>query len=723
MKLVIVESPAKAKTITKYLGNEYEVAASYGHVRDLPVKGGGLAIDIKKGFVPKYVIPEDKEKRVAELKKLVKKAECTYLAMDPDREGEAIAWHLAEIFEMPDEERRRVSFNEITRSGVQMGMESLRGLDMDLVNAQQGRRLLDRIVGYKLSPFVASKIRRGLSAGRVQSVAVRMIVDREEEIRAFIPQEYWSLDAKLISAGKRMFTAAFVGDETGKVKLTSKEQTDSYLARLEGADYLVRSVKKGTRKKQPAPPFITSTLQQDASAKLGFQSQRTMRIAQELYEGIDLAGLGSTGLITYMRTDSLRISAEAIDASASFIRDTYGEKYLPSKPRVFKTRKGAQDGHEAIRPSNPARTPESIKKSLTPDQLKLYTLIWRRFMASQMAECLQNTVRAEIAATQGEIKDKYVLFNASGYEIKFDGFTCLYGLPENSEESGKMLPPLSGGEIVKCKELLPAQHFTEPPARYTEASLIKALEENGIGRPSTYATVMGTIQKRGYVVRQSKALHPTEAGEVSTRLLKERFPNIVDLKFTAGMESNLDEIALGHETYPAMLEGFYDNFMATLTKAKDEMKDVKILLEEDKTDIPCEKCGRLLIRKHGRFGPFLSCSAYPECDFAKPIKPPRVETGIDCPKCGGMILQRTSKRGKEFFGCENWKPKNEGCNFATWNEPLGKERCPKCGKALFFQNKGAMAKCLADDCGFEEERPELKKTSAKNGYSKKKKAG
>ncbi|MDR3345530.1 MAG: type I DNA topoisomerase [Oscillospiraceae bacterium] len=714
MKLVIVESPAKAKTIQKYLGAEFEVAASYGHVRDLPAKGGGLAIDVKKGFVPKYVIPDDKEKRVAELQKLVKKAERVYLATDPDREGEAIAWHLAQIFGLPEDGEQRVTFNEITKSGVQAGMQSLRSLDMDLVNAQQGRRLLDRIVGYKLSPFVASKIRRGLSAGRVQSVAVRMIVDREEQIRAFIPQEYWSLDAKLINSGKKIFTAAFAGDETGKVKLISKDQTDGYLARLNDASYTVRSVKKGTRKKSPAPPFTTSTLQQDASAKLGFQSQRTMRIAQELYEGVNVHGQGSMGLITYMRTDSLRISQEALDAAAQFISGEYGAKYLPAKPRVFRSRANAQDGHEAIRPSDPARSPDSVKGSLSPDQLKLYTLIWKRFIASQMAECLQDTIKAEIisANTADSQAGRYVLFSASGYAVKFDGFTKLYALPEGSDEGGKMLPPLSEGESVKCKELLPAQHFTEPPARYTEATLIKALEENGIGRPSTYATVMSTIQKRGYVTRQSKALSPTEAGEVSTRLLKERFPKIVDTKFTAGMETRLDGIALGKETYPEMLRSFYGGFMDTLAKAKEDMKDVKITLEEDKTDIPCELCGRLMIVKHGRFGPFLSCSGYPECTNAKPIKPPTVDTGALCPKCGGKVLQKTSKKGRIFFGCENWAWGGTGCDFVTWNEPLAGEKCPKCGKALFFQKKGALAVCLAEGCGFEEERPELKKQAA-----------
>ncbi|MDR1410232.1 MAG: type I DNA topoisomerase [Oscillospiraceae bacterium] len=710
MKLVIVESPAKAKTIQKYLGAEFEVAASYGHVRDLPVKGDGLAIDVKKGFMPKYVIPEEKEKRVAELKKLVKKAEKIYLATDPDREGEAIAWHLTQIFGLPEDAEQRVTFNEITKSGVNAGMGEPRALDMDLVNAQQGRRLLDRIVGYKLSPFVASKIRRGLSAGRVQSVAVRMIVDREEQIRAFIPQEYWSLDAKLTGASQKVFTAAFAGDETGKVKLTSKEQTDDYLARLTDAEYAVRSVKKGTRKRSPAPPFTTSTLQQEASAKLGFQSQRTMRVAQELYEGVTLYGQGSTGLITYMRTDSLRISQEALDAASGFIKGEYGAKYLPSKTRVFKSRANAQDGHEAIRPTDPTRTPDSVKGSLSLDQLKLYTLIWKRFLASQMAECLQDTIKAEITAANAADKSagKYVLFNASGYAVKFDGFTCLYALPEGDGEGGKMLPPLREGENVKCKELLPAQHFTEPPARYTEATLIKALEENGIGRPSTYATIMSTIQKRGYVIRQSKALSPTEAGEVSTRLLKDRFPNIVDTKFTAGMENELDNIAFGKESYPNMLQGFYGGFMDTLAKAKDEMKDVKILLEEDKTDQICELCGKPMIIKHGRFGRFLSCSAYPECSNAKPIKPPRVETGTPCPKCGGMVLQRTSKKGRVFFGCENWKPRNEGCGFVTWNEPLAGEKCPKCGKALFFQKKGALALCLGADCGFQEERPELK---------------
>ncbi|MDR0883116.1 MAG: type I DNA topoisomerase [Oscillospiraceae bacterium] len=707
MKLVIVESPAKAKTIQKYLGNEFEVAASYGHVRDLPAKR--LSIDVKHGFVPTYVVPEDKEKRVAELEKLVKKADAVYLATDPDREGEAIAWHLAQLFALPENQPTRITFNEITRSGVQAGMADPRSLDLALINAQQGRRLLDRIVGYKLSPFVASKIRRGLSAGRVQSVAVRMIVDREEQIRAFVPQEYWSLDAKLISPSKKIFTAGFVGDETGKVKLVSNEQTSEYLSRLQDALYTIRSVKKGTRKKSPTPPFTTSTLQQEASAKLGFQSQRTMRIAQELYEGVTLSDGGSTGLITYMRTDSLRISQEALDAARAFIAESYGAKYLPKAPRVFKSRANAQDGHEAIRPTDPARLPERIKNSLSSDQLKLYTLIWKRFLASQMAECLQDTIKAEIVAQQAGDSEHFVLFGASGYAVKFDGFTRLYALPQGEEENAKMLPPLAVGDSVKCKELLPAQHFTEPPARYTEATLIKALEENGIGRPSTYAAVMSTIQKRGYVLRQNKALSPTEAGEVSTKLLKDTFPKIVDTKFTAGMETELDEIAEGKRTYPDMLEGFYKPFMETLATAKERMKGQKILLEEDKTDEICELCGKPMIIKYGRFGKFLSCSAYPECSNAKPIRPPRVETGAPCPKCGAMVLQKTSKKGRVFFGCERWARDGSGCDFVTWAEPIAGETCPKCASALFYQKKGSLAVCLKEDCGFTQERPDLKK--------------
>ncbi|MBR2893916.1 MAG: type I DNA topoisomerase, partial [Clostridia bacterium] len=563
--------------------------------------------------------------------------------------------------------------------------------DIDLVNAQQARRILDRLVGYKLSPFVSQKIRRGLSAGRVQSVAVRMIVDRENEIRAFNPEEYWSLEAKFALSDRKVFTAEFYGDETGKVELKTEEQTDGYIKRLEGASYSISSLKNGTRKKNPAPPFITSTLQQDAARKLGMRPERTMKVAQELYEGITIPGYGSIGLITYMRTDSLRISEEARAAGNDFIRANYGEKYLPEKPRYYKSRSNAQDGHEAIRPSVPSITPESIKPSLTAEQYKLYSLIWKRFLASLMASCVQNTTKLEIKsqnANEGE--DKFCLFTASGYSVKFDGFTVLYDLGDSDEKS-KLPDSLTKDSKLKHKDLIKNQHFTQPPARYTEESLIKTLEENGVGRPSTYATIVSTIVKREYVERKSKQLHPTELGEAIVNLLKDKFKNIVNVKFTAQMESDLDSVGEGQQDYIKMLHTFYDDFEENLKKVKAEMDGVKIQLKEDITDIPCEKCGRMMVVKVGRFGKFLACPGYPECKTTKPFVQ---ETDASCPVCGGKVISKKSKRGYTFFGCDNWPE----CNFMTWDKPTN-EKCPKCGKSL-FKGKGSVLSCLDESCGY-----------------------
>ncbi|MCQ2471202.1 MAG: type I DNA topoisomerase [Clostridia bacterium] len=701
-KLIIVESPTKVKTIKKYLGKDYDVTASMGHVRDLPA--ARLSVDIKHDFAPKYAVIKGKEKLVKELKEKVENSDEVYLATDPDREGEAISWHLATLLELDTEKQNRITFHEITKSGIEAGMKAPRSLDMDLVNAQQARRILDRLVGYKLSPFISQKIRRGLSAGRVQSVAVRLIVDRENEIRAFVPEEYWTLDAKFNAPCRKLFSASFTGDETGKVKITNKEQADSYIKRLDGAKYTVTSLKKGTRKKNPAPPFITSTLQQEASRKLGFQSQRTMRTAQELYEGVDIEGIGTTGLITYMRTDSLRISEEARAAANEYIKSAYGEKYLPEKPRYFKSRSNAQDGHEAIRPAVPSLTPERVKSSLSSDQYKLYSLIWKRFIASLMASCVQNTVKAEITgATEEDMANgKFCLFSAAGYSIKFDGFTALYeeSSDDEDEEGGKKLPELNKGDNLKLKELNGNQHFTQPPARYTEASLIKAMEENGIGRPSTYATIITTITKRDYVKRQAKLLVPTELGEATTGLLKERFPKIVNAKFTAQMETQLDDVGEGNADYVQMLHGFYDEFDKTLQKAKEDMKDVKIQLEEDVTDIPCEKCGRLMIIKTGRFGRFLACPGYPDCKNAKPLV---TKTNAKCPKCGASVIEKKSKKGHTFFGCESWPD----CDFMTWDKPTN-ETCPQCGKSL-FKRKGGILACLNEDCKFEKKAERKKK--------------
>lgn len=632
--LVIVESPAKAKTIKKYLGGNYEVIASMGHVRDLPK--ARLSVDIKKKFAPKYEIIKGKEKLVEELKELAEKSDKIYLATDPDREGEAISWHLAYILGLPLDDNNRVEFNEITKNGVTNGMAHPRSINIDLVNAQQARRILDRLVGYKLSPFISQKIRRGLSAGRVQSVAVRIIVDREEEIRKFKPEEYWTIDAKFIPKGSRKsFSASLYSDANGKIKIENQEQAEKIEQDLADAEYMITKVKHGTRRKTPAPPFITSTLQQEASRKLGFQSRRTMKVAQELYEGVDIEGMGATGLITYMRTDSLRISDVAKEEAAQYILNRFGEKFLPVKPRVFKTKSNAQDGHEAIRPSMPSLSPEDVKASLTSDQFKLYNLIWNRFMASQMSDCIQKTTQAEISA-------KEYIFKASGYYVDFEGFTTLYvESKDTEEEKSTQLPPLEKDMPVKCKELKKNQHFTQPPARYTEASLIKALEEYGIGRPSTYAATITTITSREYVKREAKTLYPTELGEVMTNLLKERFPKIVNYKFTAQMEEKLDEVEHGQEEWVELLDEFYSDFDKTLKKAKEEMEGVKLQLKEDQTDIICDKCGRQMVVKVGRYGKFIACPGYPECkNVLKFVE----KTGVKCPKCNGDVIVKHTKK-------------------------------------------------------------------------------
>lgn len=687
--LVIVESPAKAKTIKKYLGGNYEVIASMGHVRDLPKTR--LSVDIKKKFAPKYEIIKGKEKLVEELKELAEKSDKIYLATDPDREGEAISWHLAYILGLPLDDNNRVEFNEITKNGVTNGMANPRSINIDLVNAQQARRILDRLVGYKLSPFISQKIRRGLSAGRVQSVAVRIIVDREEEIRKFKPEEYWTIDAKFIPKGSRKsFSASLYSDANGKIKIENQEQAEKIEEDLADAEYMITKVKHGTRRKTPAPPFITSTLQQEASRKLGFQSRRTMKVAQELYEGVDIEGMGATGLITYMRTDSLRISDVAKEEAAQYILNRFGEKFLPAKPRVFKTKSNAQDGHEAIRPSMPSLSPEDVKASLTSDQFKLYNLIWNRFMASQMSDCIQKTTQAEISA-------KEYIFKASGYYVDFEGFTTLYvESKDTEEEKSTQLPPLEKDMPVKCKELKKNQHFTQPPARYTEASLIKALEEYGIGRPSTYAATITTITSREYVKREAKTLYPTELGEVMTNLLKERFPKIVNYKFTAQMEEKLDEVEHGQEEWVELLDEFYSDFDKTLKKAKEEMEGVKLQLKEDQTDIICDKCGRQMVVKVGRYGKFIACPGYPECkNVLKFVE----KTGVKCPKCNGDVIVKHTKKKRVFYGCSNYPE----CDFVSWNEPVN-ERCPQCG-GILFKKKGKKPKlyCATEGCGFEKE--------------------
>ncbi|MBQ6067483.1 MAG: type I DNA topoisomerase [Clostridia bacterium] len=698
-KLVIVESPAKAKTIKKYLGSGYEVKASMGHIRDL--YANKLSVDVKKDFEPNYTVIKGKEKLLKELTDAAAESDEVILATDPDREGEAISWHLATLLNLDLSKKNRVKFNEINKRSVEAGIAHPEKIDLDLVNAQQARRILDRLVGYRLSPFISQKIHRGLSAGRVQSVALRFIVDREEEINRFVPEEYWTIDAMLTDPpSKKPFRASFAGDENGKVALACKEDAEKVLARLEGAEYTVASVKKGVRKKQPSPPFITTTLQQEASRKLGFTAKRTMKVAQELYEGVDVEGIGSVGLITYMRTDSLRISEESRAEGNKFIASHYGDKYLPDKPRYYKTREGAQDGHEAIRPSIVSLTPEEARSSLTAEQYKLYSLIWRRFIASLMANCVQNTVKTEIRAAQAG-KDGYCLFTVSGYSTKFDGYSVLYDNNADDDEGESVLPDFTEGKTLKLKELKDEQHYTQPPMRYTEASLIKTLEETGVGRPSTYATILSKILDRDYVIRESKkTLKPTELGVAITELLKEKFPKIVNTKFTAGMEADLDKIEAGGYDYIKMLHEFDDEFEETLAKAKSSMEGQKIALEEDKTDVPCDKCGAMMVVKVGRYGKFLACPNYPECQFTKPFV---VETEGFCPDCGGKVISKKSKRGYTFYGCANYPE----CKFMTWDTPT-KQVCPQCGKTL-FKARGGVLKCLDANCGYE-------------GKSKKKKA-
>ncbi|MBQ2755196.1 MAG: type I DNA topoisomerase [Oscillospiraceae bacterium] len=685
-KLVIVESPAKAKTIKKYLGEGYDVVASMGHIIDLPKSK--LGVDVDNDFAPDYVTIEGKDELVKNLKKQAKKSDGIFLATDPDREGEAISWHLAKVFGMKLSEKNRVTFNEITKSGVKHGMDNPRQIDVALVDAQQTRRILDRIVGYKLSPFLWKKVRRGLSAGRVQSVAVRLISDREDEIKVFVPVEYWSIDAKLLApTDRREFTAKFYGKDGKQLEMHTKEDADAILKELEGAEYEVVGVKKGLRKKAPAPPFITSTLQQEASRKLGFQARRTMKAAQELYEGIDVEGQGAVGLITYMRTDSLRISDEAALAAENYIDEIYGKAYRTPKRRVFKSKSGAQDAHEAIRPTMPEMTPASLKKSLSSDQYKLYKLIWERFIASQMANAQLETVSVEIIANGYS-------FKASGYSVKFDGYTVLYEEgKDDEEENSTRLPELEQGDMLKLLSIDGGQHFTQPPARFTEASLIKTLEENGIGRPSTYAPIISTILSRGYVEREGKSLKPTILGTVTTQLMCERFPNIVDVEFTANMEKTLDDVAEGSSNWVGTLKDFYGPFMSTLEKAEEEMKGVRIKIPDEETDEICQVCGKKMVIKSGRFGKFLACSGFPECTYTQKIKK---ETAGNCPICGAKMMSMKSKNGKEFYGCSRYPE----CEFMSWDVPLAEE-CPDCGATLFRKKgRGGKTYCAKEGCGY-----------------------
>ncbi len=686
-KLVIVESPAKAKTISKYLGRGYKVTASMGHVRDLPASQ--LGIDVDNGFAPKYITIKGKQKLVKELKAEAKKCDGVLLATDPDREGEAISWHLANILGLDPAAPNRVTFDEITKKGVKEGMAHPRAINIDLFNAQQARRELDRLVGYKLSPFLWRKVRRGLSAGRVQSVAVRLIRDRELEIENFKPDEYWNIDAALYpqSNSKNGFTARLAATADGKkLTVTNKEQADTIVAALNGKSYTISKLEKGKRRRQPAPPFITSTLQQDASRAFGFSATRTMRAAQTLYEGMDIAGHGTVGLITYMRTDSLRIAAEASAAAKQFIAGRWGDNYVCNTQRKWKSRSAtaAQDAHEAIRPSMPELTPDEVEQSISGDTAKLYRLIWSRFMASQMADCIQDTVSVSITAGD-------YLFRASGFRVSFDGFTALY--EESTDDKQKKetaLPPLEEGQTLKLRSLTADQKFTQPPPLYTEATLIHALEENGIGRPSTYAPIITTIVDRGYVEKDQKKLKTTPLGQAVNTVMMEQFPNIVDVKFSADMEKKLDIIEGGKADWVQTIDDFYKGFAKSLEDAEKNMEGKRVKVEDIPTDEICEKCGRPMVIKSGRYGKFVACSGFPECRNAHPLVK---DTGGICPECGGHMLVRKSAKGRIYYGCSNY-PK---CNFMTWDEPVP-EKCPQCGQTL-FKKKGQLY-CAKEGCGF-----------------------
>lgn len=685
-KLVIVESPAKAKTIGKYLGRGYKVTASMGHVRDLPAST--LGIDVENGYTPKYITIKGKQKLVKELKAEAKKCDGVLLATDPDREGEAISWHLANILGLDPSAPNRVTFDEITKKGVKEGMAHPRAINIDLFNAQQARRELDRLVGYKLSPFLWKKVRRGLSAGRVQSVAVRLIRDRELEIENFKPDEYWNIDALLNPQGEKgEFTARLAATADGKkLTVTNKQQADGILAALDGRDYTITKIEKGKRRRQPSPPFITSTLQQDASRAFGFSATRTMRAAQTLYEGVDIAGHGTVGLITYMRTDSLRIAAEAQAAAKTFIAERWGDNYVCKTARKWKSRSAtaAQDAHEAIRPSMPELTPDEVEQSISGDTAKLYRLIWSRFMASQMADCIQDTVSASITAGD-------YLFRASGFRVSFDGFTALY--EESTDDAKKKetaLPPLGEGQTLKLKKLTADQKFTQPPPLYTEATLIHALEENGIGRPSTYAPIITTIVDRGYVEKDQKKLKTTPLGQAVNTVMMEQFPDIVNVKFSADMEKKLDVVEAGQADWVKTIDDFYQGFEKSLEQAEKNMEGKRIKVEDIPTDEICEKCGRPMVIKSGRYGKFVACSGFPECRNAHPLVK---DTGGLCPLDGGHMLVRKSAKGRVYYGCSNY-PK---CNYMTWDEPVP-EKCPQCGSTL-FKKKGQLY-CAKEGCGF-----------------------
>ncbi|MFS0839368.1 type I DNA topoisomerase [Paenibacillus sp. 1P03SA] len=685
--LVIVESPAKAKTIGKYLGSKYIVKASMGHIRDLPKSQ--IGVEVERDFEPKYITIRGKGSVLKELKDASKKVKKVYLAADPDREGEAIAWHLAHYLELNDTDNCRVVFNEITKQAVKDAFKTPRPINIDLVNAQQARRILDRLVGYKISPLLWKKVKKGLSAGRVQSVAVKLIMDRENEIKAFVPEEYWTITA-LLEAGKAHFEAKFYGMDGAKKELGSEEEVQAVLKAIEGAPFIVKEVKEKERLRNPSPPFITSSLQQEAARKLNFRAAKTMSVAQQLYEGIDLGKEGTVGLITYMRTDSTRISPVAQEEAKEYILGKYGESFYPETPRVY-TKKGSntQDAHEGIRPSSVTRDPDSVKEFLSRDQFRLYKLVWERFVASQMSSAVLDTMTIDLNVGN-------TVFRAVGSKLKFPGFMKVYveGNDDGTTEEDKLLPPLKTGDQVASNEIQPKQHFTQPPPRYTEARLVRALEELGIGRPSTYAPTLETIQKRGYVAIEEKKFVPTELGELVIQLMSEFFPEILDVEFTAQMEEELDHVGEGKENWVKVLDEFYTSFEKRLEFAEEEMKEIEI--QDEVSDEICEKCGKHLVYKMGRFGKFLACSGFPDCRNTKPIVK---DIGVTCPKCKeGKIVERRSKKGRIFYGCDHYPE----CDFVSWDKPVA-QPCPSCGSMMIEKRTKTSVNHQCVECGFKEE--------------------
>lgn len=679
--LVIVESPAKAKTIGKYLGKNYTVEASMGHVRDLPKSK--LGVDIEDNFNPKYITIRGKGELLDKLRKAAKKADKIYLATDPDREGEAISWHLANILKISEDATCRIVFNEITKSAVKASIKAARKIDLDLVDAQQARRILDRLVGYEISPILWKNVKWGLSAGRVQSAALKLICDKEEEVKAFVPKEYWTVDCKL-KKEKKKFDVKLTTYKGKKIDITSKEEADEIISKLEKNEFKVTKVKKGEKTRNPLAPFTTSTLQQDASKKLNFMTKRTMSIAQALYEGVEIKGHGTVGLITYMRTDSMRISDEAQGKALEIISEMYGPEYVPNTPRVYKGKKNIQDAHEAIRPTHVEITPEIAKGNLSAEQYKLYTLIWKRFMASQMTSCEMNTNSIEI--NNGDYK-----LRASGSTMKFDGFMKLYEYATEEDAEVVTLPVLEEGETLGADSINGTQHFTQPPARYTEASFVKLLEEKGIGRPSTYVPTISTLLGRTYVEREKKNLLPTELGFIVNNIMSEYFKQIVDADFTAEMERNLDSIEVGNEEWRKVVGEFFAPLQVAIEKAEKEIS--KVVIEDKVSDVPCDKCGQMMVIKHGRYGNFLACPAYPECKNAKPIVE---EIDTPCPKCERKIVVKKSRKGKKFFGCSGYPE----CDFVSWNEPV-KEKCPECNSYMvlkYSKTKGNFIQCSNKEC-------------------------